>query len=86
MTSPAISNPEQSVIRHYFLYWPLAFGGAVSYVNKSERVYGNTGNLFLHDFLSFIFVKKSIISPVMAPVNKRSDKGIATPKVMSLFT
>ena len=41
---------RQSVIRHYFLYWPLAFGGAVSYVNKSERVYGNTGNLFLRDF------------------------------------
>ena len=34
----------------HFLYWPLAFGGVVSYVNKSERVYGNTGTLFLRDF------------------------------------
>ena len=33
--------------RGLFLHLP---GGAVSYVNKSERVYGNIGNLFLRDF------------------------------------
>ena len=37
-------------------------------------------------FKLYFCKKKSIISPVMAPVNKRSDKRIATPKVMLLFT
>ena len=50
ITNPAINYSEQSVIRHYFRYWPLAFGGAVSYINKSEQLYVNTGNLFIRDF------------------------------------
>ena len=41
---------------------------------------------FSYVIFKLYFCKKSIISPVMAPVNKRSDKRIATPKVMLLFT
>ena len=49
ITSPAISNPEQSVIRIIFATGRQHLV-ALFYINKSERAYGNTGNLFLSDF------------------------------------